>query len=73
MITTHVDIDPDGDVRAILSEPIGSFAPTITVGEPQVSDADGNSNLPSADRSYLTSTVNDGKYKPYRIIYKSLY
>ena len=65
MITTYIDIDPDGDVRAILSEPIGSFAPTITVGEPHLSCADGDSNLPSTDRSYLANTAKDGKYEAY--------
>lgn len=65
MITTHVDIDPDGDVRAILSEPIGSFASTLTVGEPHLPGADGESNLPSTDRSYLANTAKDGKYKAY--------
>lgn len=69
MIATYVDVDPDRDVRAILSEPIGSFVPGVQVEDPLLPTSE--SNLIATDNGNdtenLVDTAKEGKYKVYRI------
>lgn len=70
MIATYVDVDPYGDVRAILSEP-GSFAPGVQVEDPLLCDVISESNLTTTDNDNDTenpvNAAKEGKYKVYRI------
>lgn len=71
MIATYVDVDPDGDVRAILSEPIGPFAPGVQVEDPLLPDVTCGSNLTSTDNGNDTenpvNAAKEGKYRFYQI------
>jgi hypothetical protein len=65
------DVDPNGDVRAILAEPSCPFAPAAEVGKTHLTRANGDGNGPADDdgngTEVLTSDADDGKYYVYRI------
>ena len=75
MVTVHKEVDPDGDLLVILSEPSGPFAPFHLKDQQPVGHRGETNGSATADSNYegkQASAEEDSEYQPHRSLKRKL-